>query len=128
MALRVKQIRWYVYGNVEKRGSHMVVTMSGGQAVQVAIDTTDAQGVHQPVDGKPVWTSGDPAKLVVSPSLDGYGALVAAKVGALGAVTITVTADGDLGPGIRTISGSLDFDLTPVNAATEIRFTVGQPY
>jgi len=70
---------------------------------------TDAVGNAAVVDGVPVWESSNPAVagMVVSP--DGLTATFTRQ--AVGLTSVTVTADADLGEGIRqlVLTGDLEF-------------------
>jgi len=81
------------------------------QKVEVSINPVDAKGNAARIDGTPEWASTNPSILTVSGVQDGKLAIVSA-VGVTGNATITVKADADLGPGVKTIGGSLDFFVT----------------
>lgn len=64
----------------------------------------------------PVWSSSDESVLVIAVSEDGMNA-AASAVGPLGAATITLTADADLGEGVRPLTGTLDVEVVPGDAS-----------
>ncbi|MES2146705.1 MAG: hypothetical protein V4491_02535 [Pseudomonadota bacterium] len=77
----------------------------------VTLAITKADGTAASVDGVPVWASSDATVLAVTPSADGMSAVV--DTVAPGTGRITVTADADLGAGVKTITGvSEDINVT----------------
>jgi len=97
------------------------------QKVELSIHPVDQKGTPARIDGTPVWASTNPAILTVSGIQDGRLAVVAA-VGVTGNATITVKADADLGPGIKTIGGSLDFFVTDtITSALPISVSMPSP-
>ena len=87
------------------------------QKVELSINPVDAKGNEARIDGTPEWASTNPSVLTVSGIQDGRLAMVVA-VGVPGNATITVKADADLGPGVKTISGSQDFFVTDTITAS----------
>lgn len=83
----------------------------------------DAKGNPAPLDGAPSWESSNPEVLVVAPAADGMSATVSA-IGPLGSAQVTVSADARLGPDTKTITGTLDVEVTASEAAT-IEITPG---
>ncbi|MFO1351898.1 MAG: hypothetical protein U1F68_14990 [Gammaproteobacteria bacterium] len=85
----------------------MVITDS--QKVSAAISYQDARGNAARVDGVPAWATDRADLVALTPSEDGLSCEIAA-VGALGTAQITVTADADLGEGVRTLTalGSIE--------------------
>ena len=68
-------------------------------------------GVHAAVDGAIALISSDPNVLLVSPLGDGkFRVTVVGK----GKATLTVSADADLGDGVRTISQNFEFEIYDV--------------
>lgn len=85
----------------------MAVTLPDDKQFTATISVVDAKGNPALIDGIATWASSDPTLVAVTPSVDGLSALVVA-VGALGTTQVTVTADADLGSGVRAITGLLD--------------------
>jgi hypothetical protein len=76
------------------------------------------------VDGVPAWSSSDPAKVEVAPSDDGLSCV--AKALNNGTVQINVSADADLGDGVRALIGTLDLEIVSGEAET-LGIVVGAP-
>jgi hypothetical protein len=81
----------------------------------------DSKGNPAKVDGVPEWATDSPEVLSLEPAADG----MTCKVTALGLITsadvparVQVTADADLGAGVKPIIGVLEFDVTPGEAVT----------
>jgi hypothetical protein len=72
----------------------------------------DAKNNPAKVEGAPVWTSSEPSFVTVEPSADGLSAVIKA-VGPTTAtpVQINVTADADLGEGVKPITGLLEVSV-----------------
>lgn len=84
----------------------------------------DKRGNPAPLDGAPSWESSDPAKVAIEPAADGMSATISA-VGPLGTAQVIVSADARLGPDTKTITGTLDVEVTASEAAT-IEITPGE--
>lgn len=74
-------------------------------------------GNPAPIDGKPTWTVSDPTILTVTVSDDGLSAVLA-TTGKLGTCQAAVSADADLGEGVKTIVGTVDLTVVAGEAAT----------
>lgn len=75
------------------------------------------------VEGAPVWTA-SPDLASVQPADDGLSADVVHN-GAVGELTLTITADGDLGAGVFPIVLSEMFDMRPPLGAVGGAVAVG---
>jgi len=109
---------------IRLKGENMVL-ISDLQKFGVSITPVDAKGNKATVDGVPAWNSSDPALLTVTPSADGLSATVTA-VGPTGTAQVSVTADADLGPGVATISGTLDVQIE-ASAAVSLTIATEAP-
>lgn len=87
------------------------------QEVALSITPVDKKGNPAQLDGPPVWASSNTEVVTVTAAADGLSA-VATAVGPLGTATISVKADGDLGAGVNTISGTLDITVVGSGAVT----------
>lgn len=90
--------------------------------------TTDS-GQPARVDGTPVWASSDATIASVTPSADGMSAVVR-PVAPGGPVRISVSADADLGAGVKPINGvSPDFNVAqdPADQASVVAIDLGAP-
>lgn len=104
------------------------------QSVQLSILPVDAKGNAAPVeDGSVQFVSSDPTIITVGPDpADPTNQLkaVATAVGPLTApgasVQVSVSADADLGAGVTTINGSLDFTVV-ASQATGLTINTGTP-
>jgi hypothetical protein len=103
----------------------MSVVLKDNQRVTVNVSPVDAKGNPAQVDGAPVWAVVGPSILTLEPSTDGL-TCVATTTGALGVTQLTVTADADLGEGVVTISGLMDFEVVG-GMAVGLAVTAGVP-
>lgn len=72
----------------------------------------------------PSWTSADPSIVTVEPTADGKScALVSQSVGT---TTIHVSADADLGDGVRALETDFDFEVAAAEAS-DLGLTAGEP-
>jgi hypothetical protein len=88
----------------------MAITITDSQAFTASVSAVDAKGNPALIDGAPIWTSSNPLIITVVPSANPLTARVSA-VGPLGAAQVVVTADADLGAGVRTLTGILDVTI-----------------
>jgi hypothetical protein len=89
----------------------VVLTFKGDFAMILPIDKklvgctvsyVDAAGNAAIVDGAPVWATDRPDLLVVTAAVDGMSCDIS-PVGPLGSAQVTVTADADMGDGMREL-------------------------
>jgi len=103
-------VRWTIKFNpynVVEGDDLMAITLTDTQKVSVSITPVDAKGNAARVDGVPFWSTGDLSVLAVVPADNGLSAEVFA-LGPLGVTQVIVTADADLGEGVKPITGILD--------------------
>lgn len=81
----------------------------------LSVELKDKFGNKAVVDGKPVWAVTDEALASVEVAEDGMSAVLKPK-GQVGALKVQVSADADLGEGVKSIVGELDVDLLPGEA------------
>jgi hypothetical protein len=94
----------------------------------VVLEILDAQERPAKVDGVPVWASSDETVLTVTPTADGMGAAI--EPVAPGTARVTVTADADLGEGVKEITGVTDDIVVtegPSHEASSFKITLGEP-
>lgn len=87
------------------------------QKIHIKLAPTTTQGKPAVLDGTPTWevTQGSGT---VSPDADGLGAFIVSPDTVDGIVTIVkVSADADLGAGIRTIEDTIEVTITNAEAA-----------
>lgn len=103
-------MRWIIQFNpynIARGDDHMAITITDNQKFKVSIQPVDAKGNPARVDGVPFWAVGDMSILANVTADDGMSAEIFA-LGPLGTTQVTVTADADLGEGIKEITGILD--------------------
>lgn len=95
------------------------------QKVALAIRPVSAAGNDAPVDGVPSWVVSDPTigELVVGDS--GLDAMFF-TTGKVGTCQVSVTADADLGEGMREIAGVLDIEVR-ASEAVSLDISAGTP-
>lgn len=100
------------------------VTITTDQRVQVTLNPVTASGAPATLDGQPDWTveSGD---CVVDPLPGGLSAWIISGA-SIGPSVIKVSADADLGAGVRTIEDLVNVEVTNAEAAA-LGITVGTP-
>jgi hypothetical protein len=94
------------------------------QEIDLAIQPLDKKGNPAQIDGIPAWMSSNPSAVAVIPAADGLSCV--AKAGVIGASTVTVTADANLGSGVTTISGTYEINVAAGEAVT-IGIIAGTP-
>lgn len=100
-----------------QRSADMALILTDVQKVGLSVSFVTAKGNPAAVDGLPVWSVSDATVLSVVPAADGLSADVVA-VGPLGTSQVSVTADADLGEGVRALIGTLDVTVVASEAAS----------
>lgn len=92
----------------------MQVTINNEQKFRVTLAPVTSSGKPALVEGEPGWSveSGD-ATVEIEPG--GMSAFIVS--GNLGNSVIKVSADADLGPGVRTLEDSIELTVTVAEAA-----------
>lgn len=103
----------------------MAFDLADSQQVVVSVAFVDKKGNPANVDGAPEWSTDNTDVLALTPEPNGMSCLVQA-VGPLGAATVTLKADADLGAGTVPVIGTLDINVTG-GAATVVTLTPGVP-
>lgn len=110
-------------GGMRLEISYMQLKVSN--KLPLSIKLVDKFGNPAAVDGAPVWTLTNPAlgSLVVA-----EGGLSAEFIpaGAVGSLVVQVSADADLGEGVKTIFGELPVDLLAGDAVSVV-IEAGEP-
>jgi hypothetical protein len=104
---------------VESDGNFMEIEnmqMSVDKVCTLKIAPVDKFGNAAKVDGMPSWSLTDPSLGALAVDADGMGATFTPS-GALGALSVQVNADADLGEGVKTIAGELPLELLAGEAA-----------
>lgn len=95
------------------------------QKTNLVIKPETAAGNPARIDGVPVWTASDPSVLDLQVDPNGLSA-EAVTTGKLGPCQVTVDADADLGAGVRSIQGIVEFEVVAAEAVT-LGVVVGPP-
>jgi hypothetical protein len=96
-----------------------MLSLSAVQKCNVSIQPVDVKGNPAAVDGGPLWSVSADGVVTLSPAADGLSCVISGL--APGSVQVNVTADADLGEGVRSITGTLD---VTVIAAEAVGFTI----
>ena len=103
----------------------MALILTDEQKVQLSIQPVTAAGNPARVDGVPAWSVSDTNVLALDVAPDGLSAWATAT-GPLGPSQVSVSADADLGEGIRTIAATLDVSVVPAEAVS-LAISAGAP-
>lgn len=103
----------------------MATILKDDQQVTASVEYVDRRGHPADVDEAPSWSSSDETILTVTPDPDGMSALIVAA-GGIGSAQITVTADADLGDGVKPLTAVGDFEVLAGEAFAG-NFVVGTP-
>lgn len=118
--------RWTLtIGNTQVTGDTTMLLLTDAQKVALAIQPIDAHGHLARVDGVPSWSLSDNSLGVLDVAADGLSAVFTTG-DQLGLVQVNVSADADLGGGVRTISGTLDIQVEG-GEAVSLGITAGVP-
>lgn len=79
------------------------------EKVKVSLKIKDAAGFDAKVDGLPAWSLSETALATLEIAADGMSALVSPL--APGACLVQVSADADLGEGVKAIVGNLPLEI-----------------
>lgn len=92
--------------------------------VDASIAYVDARGNPAVVDGVPAWATDRPDLVALAPSADGmFCSLVPLAVGS---AQVTVTADADLGEGVRELVTLGTLEIIPAEAVAGV-ISFGEP-
>lgn len=103
----------------------MALILTDEQKVQLSIQPVTAAGNPAKVDGTPSWSVSDTTILTLEVAADGLSAW-ATVTGTLGASQVSVSADADLGEGIRSITATLDVTVVAAEAVS-LTINAGAP-
>ena len=118
----IKIMVYYPHLDLYLKGITDMVLPEGKQAVLTVNPKNEVTNKPARVDGTPVWTNSDDSVASLTPANDGLSAVLAFK--GEGATAVQVEIDADLGPGVRSLIGSLD--VTAVGGeATVVEIGVG---
>lgn len=87
-----------------------MLILTTDQLVELAIAYEDASGNPATVDGAPTWSVSDENLGTLEVDEDGLGATLI-TVGSVGSFQVNVTADADLGEGVRQLVTTLEVEV-----------------
>lgn len=102
-----------------------MLVLTDVQKVALAIAPKSAAGNPATVDGVPAWSSSDETVVTLTVAADGMSA-EAVTTGKLGTAQVNVTADADLGEGLKEITGVLDVEVK-ASEAVSLDINAGAP-
>ena len=122
--------RWFCVPGPEVFQTHfnppemqIMLTLKVGQSVPLTVHPKTSEGQECQVDGTPVWDSNGTAGVSLQADLDGRTCLVTAL--APGIAEIHVSADADLGEGLRAIKAGLSIRVIQPEAV-ELAIEAGE--
>lgn len=92
----------------KQKVDHMV--LAGAESHALSLEIVDSLGNPAKVDGAPAWSLTDASLASLEVAEDGMSAKLASN-GALGAFKVQVTADADLGEGVKAILAEAEFEV-----------------
>lgn len=95
------------------------------QKLPLSVEFQDKLGNPAKVDGAPVWAVSDETLATLSVAADGMSAELV-PTGAIGEFKVQVSADADLGEGVKSILGELAIELLPAEAVS-VAIKAGEP-
>lgn len=117
-------VEFYVVTGDTKR-KVLFMNLKVSQKLPVSIEIKDKFGNPASVDGAPTWSLTDPSKGSLAASDDGMSAIFT-PAGQVGEVMIQVSADADLGEGVKAIIGELPVTLV-AGEAVSVSVSSGEP-
>lgn len=105
----------------------MSLVLLDSQKVALSVQPIDAAGNPAKIDGVPAWSvvGANPEILALEVAGDGLSCEVL-TAGQLGTAQVMVSADADLGEGVKTISGVLDIEVQG-GEAVSLNVSAGLP-
>jgi hypothetical protein len=116
--------RWTINYNGVITKYVTMLALQNDQQVTASIQPVDAKGNPAKVDGIPEWTSSSADVAVVQAAPDGLSATVAGVD--IGTCQVNVSADADLGEGVKPLTGTLDVEVV-AGSAVALSITTGTP-
>lgn len=110
---------------IRKRMADIMLVLKDTEQSALATQFLDKKGNPAPVQGVPVWATSDATILSVTPEADGLSATIVAN-GPLGTAQVSVTADADLGDGVKPVVGTLDVNIV-AGEAVSANISAGTP-
>jgi hypothetical protein len=98
------------------KGEGMALTLTAVQQVKVSVSAVDAKGNPAEVEDV-AFSSSDESVLTVTAEADDPTQGLAVAV-AIGTAQVKVTADADIGEGVKTLTGLLDVEVVAAEAVS----------
>jgi hypothetical protein len=102
-----------------------MLVLTVDQLVSLGVSYKDAYGNEAIVDGSPAWNVSDASVIALEVGSGGFG-VKAVTTGKVGSCQISVTADADLGEGVKSLVATLDVNVTAAEASVA-SIAVGAP-
>lgn len=103
----------------------MTQIMTVTQECDVSVAYYDANNQPAQVDGIPVWSVSDDSVLALTVADDGMSGVVSSK-GVVGVSQLSISADADMGQGVRSLVSLADFEIV-ANEAVTANVSIGAP-
>jgi hypothetical protein len=103
----------------------MALLLGDDQKVTLSVKFETAEGNAARVDGVPAWDTSSEDLLKLTASDDGLTCVVT-SVGPTGTATVHVSADADLGSGVKDIIGTMEIEVVPGEAFIAV-LSAGSP-
>jgi len=101
-----------------------MATMQSGTYATCSVEWKDKAGNPAKVDGATTWTSSDPDTLTATVATGNSLICNVYAPGPIGKATVEATADADMGSGVKTVSKTIEIEVTTGEAVEgEITFT-----
>lgn len=110
--------KWPLLGEID-----MAVQLTSSQFSDLVVSAIKDKKGNPAQVTDPVWTTDNSDVLALVPTQDGLGCRVSAT-GQLGTAKVQFSADGDIGPGVSAVIGTVDFEVVAGNAAI-VEITAG---
>ena len=110
------------------KANHMAYTLANDHFITVSIAYEDAAGNPAKIDGDPAWASSDDTILTVDVDATNHFEASVTPVGLAGTAQVTVTADVDLGTGVKELITLFDVTVVAGEAVAGTIQPVGEPF
>jgi hypothetical protein len=117
----------YDHFTITARGDIMAYKLPNDKTIAVAVAYIDARGNAAEVDGDCTWDTSDAGIATVETDAGDSTHAKVIPTGPAGQVQVTVTADADLGEGVREIVTTMDIDIVAGEAVAGTISPVGEP-
>ncbi len=118
----------YSCNGITSRGINMAATLPDNLTGTLTFIPKDSFGLPAKIDGLPTYTSSDETILTVTAHTDGTAVVAPANPPKLGTAQVTVSADADLGSGVKTITGLIEIEVVAGEAVSlDVGFQLNTP-